>query len=89
MSLEDHEQHHGRDREHDRSREDRAERQVAKLRGDAMQPSSGNIPPTAQPAPDLSRGGSRVRPRVEPVLSKGVLGKGMPGTGVLGLRKGA
>jgi cell division protein FtsW len=63
---------------------DRAERQVAKLRGDAMQPSPGNIPPTTQPAPDLARGGNRARPRLEPVL-----GKGMPGTGVLGLRKGA
>jgi cell division protein FtsW len=63
---------------------DRAERQVAKLRGDAMQPSPGNVPPTAQPAPDLSRGGNRARPRVEPVLAKG-----MPGSGVLGLRKGA
>jgi cell division protein FtsW len=56
---------------------DRAERQVAKLRGDAMQPSPGNIPPTTQPAPDFVRGGNRARPRVEPVLSK------------LGLRKGA
>jgi cell division protein FtsW len=58
---------------------DRAERQVAKLRGDAMQPSQGNIPPTTQPAPDLTRGGNRARPRVEPVM----------GSGVLGLRKGA
>jgi cell division protein FtsW len=56
---------------------DRAERQVAKLRGDAMQPSQGNIPPTTQPAP--TRGGNRARPRVEPVM----------GSGVLGLRKGA
>jgi len=56
---------------------DRAERQVAKLRGDAMQPSPGNIPSTTQPAPDFVRGGNRARPRVEPVLSK------------LGLRKGA
>jgi len=58
---------------------DRAERQVAKLRGDAMQPSQGNIPPTAQPAPDFVRGGNRARPRVEPVM----------GSGLLGLRKGA
>jgi len=63
---------------------DRAERQVAKLRGDALQPSPGNIPPTAQPAPDFVRGGNRARPRVEPVL-----GKGMPASGVSGLRKGA
>ena len=63
---------------------DRAERQVAKLRGDALQPSPGNVPPTAQPAPDFSRGGNRARPRVEPVLAKG-----MAGSGVLGLRKGA
>ena len=58
---------------------DRAERQVAKLRGDAMQPSPGNIPPTTQPAPDFVRGGNRARPRVEPVM----------GSGLLGLRKGA
>jgi cell division protein FtsW len=58
---------------------DRAERQVAKLRGDAMQPSPGNIPPTTQPAPDFARGGNRARPRVEPVM----------GSGVLGLRRGA
>jgi cell division protein FtsW len=63
---------------------DRAERQVAKLRGDAMQPSPGNIPPTAQPAPDFVRGGNRARPRVEPVL-----GTGMPASGGSGLRKGA
>ena len=58
---------------------DRAERQVAKLRGDAVQPSLGNVPATAQPAPEIVRGGNRARPRIEPVL----------GTGALGLRKGA
>ncbi len=49
---------------------DRAERQVAKLRGDAMQPGAGNVPLTTQPAPaDVSaRGGSRPR-RTEPVLA--------------------
>lgn len=55
---------------------DRAERQVARLRGEAVQPSAGT-PLTAQPAPaDVApaRGSSRLRQRVEPVL---------------GLRKGA
>jgi cell division protein FtsW len=49
---------------------DRAERQVAKLRGDAMLPGAGNVPLTTQPAPaDVSaRGGSRPR-RSEPVLA--------------------
>ena len=47
---------------------DRAERQVAKLRGDALQPAIGRAPPTAQPAPaDLGARG-RLRPRIEPVL---------------------
>lgn len=64
---------------------DRAERQVAKLRGDAAQPSAGlhsksTLPPTAQPPLDIAaRGGSRSRPRIEPTL----------GSGTLGLRKGA
>ncbi|MCL1634565.1 putative lipid II flippase FtsW [Luteimonas sp. SX5] len=55
---------------------DRAERQVARLRGEAAQPSAGT-PPTAQPAPaDIApaRGTSRLRQRTEPTL---------------GLRKGA
>lgn len=55
---------------------DRAGRQVARLRGEAVQPSAGT-PPTAQPAPAgvaPARGSSRLRQRVEPVL---------------GLRKGA
>ena len=47
---------------------DRAERQVAKLRGDAMQPSTGMAPSNAQPiSADVSpRGGNRPR-RNEPV----------------------
>ncbi len=51
---------------------DRAERQVAKLRGDASQPAAGNLPTTAQPAPaDVAgRGGNRARPRIEPVLGQ-------------------
>ncbi len=55
---------------------DRAERQVARLRGEATQPSAGT-PNTAQPAPaDVApvRGTSRLRQRTEPSL---------------GLRKGA
>jgi cell division protein FtsW len=56
---------------------DRAERQVAKLRGDAAQPSFG-IPATTQPAPELAaRGGTRARPRIEPTLGA-----------ALGLRRG-
>ncbi|HJR74862.1 MAG TPA: putative lipid II flippase FtsW [Luteimonas sp.] len=49
---------------------DRAERQVARLRGEAAQPSTGT-PSTAQPAPaDVAptRGTSRLRQRVEPSL---------------------
>lgn len=58
---------------------DRAERQVAKLRGEGTQPSAGNIPQTTQPpvgtaAAAAARGTSRLRQRVEPSL---------------GLRKGA
>jgi cell division protein FtsW len=48
---------------------DRAERQVAKLRGDAVQPPAGAIPPVTQPpvaAP--TRSGTRPR-RIEPVLA--------------------
>ncbi len=57
---------------------ERAERQVAKLRGDALQPAPGGIPETAQPPRPLEvaavRGTSRLRQRIEPTL---------------GLRKGA
>ena len=55
---------------------DRAQRQVARLRGEAQRPSAGT-PPTTQPAPaDVApvRGTSRQPQRVEPVF---------------GLRKGA
>jgi cell division protein FtsW len=67
---------------------DRAERQVARLRGEAAQPSVGNVPATAQPLPSTPtagkqpapvRGTSRLRPRVEPTF----------GTPPAGLRKGA
>jgi cell division protein FtsW len=50
---------------------DRAQRQVARLRGEAVQP-SGGVPPTTQPPPapsaGSSRGTSRLRQRVEPVF---------------------
>lgn len=59
---------------------DRAQRQVAKLRGDAAQPSTGNIPSTTQPLPDVgARSGNRSRARIEPML----------GTAMASLRKGA
>jgi cell division protein FtsW len=68
---------------------DRAERQVARLRGEAAQPSIGNAPATAQPLPSTApatgkqpapaRGTSRLRPRVEPTF----------GATPIGLRKGA
>jgi cell division protein FtsW len=68
---------------------DRAERQVARLRGEATQPSAGHMPATAQPLPTNAptagapatpvRGTSRLRPRVEPTL----------GIAPSGLRKGA
>jgi len=60
---------------------DRAQRQVARLRGDAAMPSSGS-PPTSQPLPglasglaggkssDAARGTSRLRQRVEPVIGR-------------------
>jgi cell division protein FtsW len=58
---------------------DRAQRQVARLRGEAQQPSAG-IPATANPVPavaavaartsDAARGTSRLRQRVEPVLGR-------------------
>jgi len=49
---------------------ERAERQVAKLRGDASQPATGSAPLTTQPAPAevSARGGSRPR-RHEPALA--------------------
>ena len=53
---------------------DRAERQVARLRGEALQPSPGNVPATAQPvavaATPSVRGTSRLRQRVEPTLGR-------------------
>ena len=53
---------------------DRAERQVAKLRGEALQPSAGNMPATAQPAhagsTAAARGTSRLRQRIEPTLGR-------------------
>jgi cell division protein FtsW len=53
---------------------DRAERQVARLRGEGAQVSAGNIPATAQPAYAGSvatvRGTSRLRQRIEPVLGR-------------------
>lgn len=58
---------------------DRAQRQVARLRGEAQQPSVG-MPATANPVPavaaatarasDAARGTSRLRQRVEPVLGR-------------------
>ncbi|MEO6263532.1 MAG: putative lipid II flippase FtsW [Luteimonas sp.] len=65
---------------------DRAERQVAKLRGDALQPATGNVPSTTQPAPvDVAaRGGSRPRQRGEPALGQ-ARNNAQPS---LGLRKG-
>ncbi|MFD0739124.1 putative lipid II flippase FtsW [Lysobacter koreensis] len=58
---------------------ERAQRQVARLRGEAMQPSAGHVPATAQPLPatapstkssDAARGTSRLRQRVEPTLGR-------------------
>ena len=57
---------------------DRAQRQVARLRGDAAQPSTG-VPATSHPLPptmpsgrasDAARGTSRLRQRVEPSLGR-------------------
>ncbi|GAB3378803.1 putative lipid II flippase FtsW [Lysobacter fragariae] len=56
---------------------DRAQRQVARLRGEAAQPAAGDIPATSQPLPsartttgttEAARGTSRLRQRVEPVF---------------------
>ena len=53
---------------------DRAERQVARLRGEALQPAPGNVPATTQPvgatAASSVRGTSRLRQRVEPTLGR-------------------
>jgi len=52
---------------------DRAERQVARLRGEALQPSAGNIPATAQPVSATTtavRGTNRLRQRIEPTLGR-------------------
>ena len=60
---------------------DRAERQVAKLRGDAVQPPGGTTPPVTQPPVSAAmRTGARPR-RVEPVLAGGSI--------AASLRKGA
>ncbi len=53
---------------------DRAQRQVARLRGEGAQPAPGNIPPTTQPAPSqaaAARGTSRLRQRIEPMFGSG------------------
>ena len=68
---------------------DRAQRQVAKLRGDGQQASAGGIPATTQPtlgaAAASARGTSRLRQRIEPSLGKVATStSSMPG-----LRKGA
>lgn len=53
---------------------ERAERQVARLRGEAAQPSPGNVPATAQPvapaATNSVRGTSRLRQRIEPTIGR-------------------
>jgi len=53
---------------------ERAERQVARLRGEAAQPSPGNVPATTQPvapaATNSVRGTSRLRQRIEPTLGR-------------------
>jgi cell division protein FtsW len=68
---------------------DRAQRQVARLRGEAMpaaDTANSPPPPTAQPLPatgKLARGTARLRPRIEPAL-----GQAQPGvSSSLGLRK--
>ena len=78
---------------------DRAERQVARLRGEAMQPSPGNVPPTAQPPAPSSpdRGAQRPRQRPEPAAAEPASGRGTSrlrprvepvlGSASLGLRK--
>jgi len=53
---------------------ERAERQVARLRGEALQPAPGNVPATTQPvtpaATSSVRGTSRLRQRIEPTLGR-------------------
>ena len=52
---------------------ERATRQVARLRGEAQQPSPGGIPATSQPinaAAAAARGTSRLRQRIEPTLGR-------------------
>jgi cell division protein FtsW len=67
---------------------DRAQRQVARLRGEAVpaaDAAKSPPPPTAQPLPatgKLARGTARLRPRIEPAL-----GQAQPGASSLGLRK--
>jgi len=51
---------------------DRAQRQVARLRGEGARPGAGDVPPTTQPPPSSiagsTRGTSRLRQRVEPTM---------------------
>ncbi|MCC8362521.1 putative lipid II flippase FtsW [Lysobacter sp. A6] len=53
---------------------ERAERQVARLRGEAQAPAPGNVPATTQPvaptATASARGTSRLRQRIEPTLGR-------------------
>ncbi|NLW97810.1 putative lipid II flippase FtsW [Luteimonas wenzhouensis] len=61
---------------------DRAQRQVARLRGEGARAPGGEgppPPPTTQPPPSAVagvRGTSRLRPRIEPTLGQGPLGHG-------------
>lgn len=68
---------------------DRAQRQVAKLRGDGQQVPAGSMPSTTQPSPATAtayaRGTSRLRQRIEPSLGKAATGM----SSTPGLRKGA
>lgn len=51
---------------------DRAQRQVARLRGEAAQPPAGNVPATTQPpVTGSTRGTSRLRQRIEPSFGAG------------------
>ena len=54
---------------------DRAQRQVARLRGEAARPAPGGVPATAQPvaaaAASATRGTSRLRQRAEPGIGAG------------------
>ena len=51
---------------------DRAQRQVARLRGEGARTAAGDVPPTTQPPPSSvagsTRGTSRLRARVEPTM---------------------